>query len=142
VSARLLCSGDTYDRFWRPKMASLDIVGIISMNPPSQGGAFSLLTFNLTPTTTFFLFISLLLDFHIWPSKFSNNPNLFFFHIWSLFFLLLFVLFEIIHKIEIVFSISSSFSFSSVKFFFILFIVIFLIWDIFLIDFSYDFILL
>jgi hypothetical protein len=46
-------------------MASLDIVGIISMNPSSQGGAFSLLTFNLTPTTTFFLFISLLLDFHI-----------------------------------------------------------------------------
>jgi hypothetical protein len=44
---------------------------------------------------------SLLLDFHAWIFKFLKQPfNLFFLHIWSMLFWLLFILFETIYKIE------------------------------------------
>jgi len=55
----------------------------------------------------FFIF-SLLFDFCACPSKILKQPYDFFLHIWSLFFWLLFILFEIIFKLDICFSISSS----------------------------------
>jgi hypothetical protein len=75
---------------------------------------------NMWPTNLWFsvdglfspLSFSLLLDFHAWPSIFSRQHfNLFFLHIWSLMFWLLFVLFEIIYKFWFFFSISSLFNF-------------------------------
>jgi len=53
---------------------------------------------------SFFFFLplfSLLLDFHAWILKFLKQPfNLFFLHICSMLFWLLFILFETIYKIE------------------------------------------
>jgi len=82
-----------------------------SMVPPFQGGVCNVLIFVLALVTFFPFIFSLLIDFCMESSKFSNQLfNLFFLDMWSILFWLLFVLFEIIYKIR-------SFLISSLNFF-------------------------
>jgi hypothetical protein len=80
-------------------------VQIVSTAPPYLDGAYHKNNFNVTMVTFFFFyFFSLLLDSDALPFNFSKQPfNLFFLLIWVIFFWLLFILFEIIYKIRILF---------------------------------------
>jgi hypothetical protein len=75
------------------------------------------LRFGTSDLLFYFLLFSPFFNFCIYPFKNSNEPfNFFFFQIWSLFFLLVFVLYEIIYKIEIFFNFILIKFFSYVKF--------------------------
>jgi len=64
----------------------------------SSNDMYDLLTSNMMLMIFFSLFFSLFLDFHTRPSKILKHPfNLFMFKIWSIFFLLPFVLFKKIY---------------------------------------------
>jgi len=81
----------------------------------------------------FFFPFFFFLNFHTCPFKNSNQPfNLLFLQIWYLFLLFLFVLFRIIYKIQIFFISSPINFFHLSNLVFILFIVIYFIWDSFL----------
>jgi hypothetical protein len=81
----------------------------------------------LASVAFFFLHFSLLLIFHDWPFKISRQPfNCFLLQIYSIFFWLLFILYEIIYQTIIFFSISSYFNSSCIRSVSILFIAIFL----------------
>jgi hypothetical protein len=108
-------SNNTLGGFWRPKSGFQRNVWIVSATFPS-------IVSRMWQTNLWFRFgvlfllFSLLLNFYALLTKFSKQPfNLFLLEILFMFFWLLFVLFEIIYKINF-FSISSSFNFLSVRF--------------------------
>jgi hypothetical protein len=84
----------------------------------------------------FFTFFSLFLDFHTRPSKILKHPfNLFMFKIWSIFFLLPFVLF----KKNYFFFILIPFQFFHLSYVYLFFWLLFVIFEIILIFFFYNF---
>jgi hypothetical protein len=79
-------------RLWWPSTTFQGSVGLVSGAPPRQDDAYGHWISHLKPTTFSFLFYFYFLfspRFLSWPLKFSKNLfNLFFFLIWSLFFLI------------------------------------------------------
>jgi len=93
-------------RVWRPNGGLWGSVQIVSVT--SHDRTTCMTYWPLIVDDLFFTFFSFFLDFHTWPSKILKHPfNLFMFRIWSILFLLLFVLF----KKNYFFLISSLFNF-------------------------------
>ena len=89
------------------KSASLNILENVSVETFSLDIACNLLTFGLVPSTfvffSFLLLFSLFFEFCTRPFKVLKNPSIYFFFKLVLIFLLLFVLFKIIHITRVFF---------------------------------------